>query len=764
VHRFDLSLVKATSFVLGYLILLILLSSGPADAFFPTDPQIPTGRQRMENSSKECAICHFRWIESFGREAPATASGSIDRGRQAGSSDMCLSCHDGSVVDSRLKVWTSSNHVSGKPPPEWVEVPTDKFPLDENGHMTCATCHSAHAIEDGADIATVIFLREPNVNSSLCIFCHARFSGDESIHHPLGKQTERVPRAILDAGGRTSSDGRDIFCQTCHEPHGSRNHKMLVLPPSRLCVSCHTEKSAELSDVTTDAMHRMGQTYSGFRPPREFVDIGARFGPRGELSCLSCHRMHRGAHREALLIEDNNQGSLCMQCHEVQRAVTGGIHDMERSAPDAVNIDGLTAAESGVCGVCHKSHGWARDRRPGEPANFPLCAECHLGGGLASDKRPYVELHPVNVAMPDDQQIDLPLKGLERIITCATCHDPHSDGDSVSMLRMSGNELCTHCHEGKQAVFAGLHDPVKSSWATERGFQSQGLCTECHPVHKIRDKPGIWTLLGEEGPDRLRCEDCHREDGLDEPVATRHLAKTMDLPLSFPLKGDGTSESGEIVCATCHEIHHEQKGNKLLRASREDSKLCLPCHPDSQSLLGTPHDFRHSDLDFPEILPEEIEESGPCETCHLVHDPQHGMGPWAFETDGGKDYVKSLCTSCHRPGQPGEKSIPEFPDHPDTALYNRVHSEQEGYFPTYNEDGEHSSTGAISCLSCHDPHLGTPVQESGPSTTPSAMGKFLRPYSQQKLCDDCHGKESIWRYLYFHKREVLPFYRPRSER
>ncbi|MHC4743793.1 MAG: hypothetical protein ACYS8Z_17900, partial [Planctomycetota bacterium] len=34
--------------------------------------------------------------------------------------------------------------------------------------------------------------------------------------------------------------------------------------------------------------------------------------------------------------------------------------------------------------------------------------------------------------------------------------------------------------------------------------------------------------------------------------------------------------------------------------------------------------------------------------------------------------------------------------------------------------------------------------------------RFLRPKAQQSLCADCHGDETLWRFLYYHKDRRAP--------
>jgi predicted CXXCH cytochrome family protein len=249
--------------------------------------------------------------------------------RQAGSGDMCLSCHDGSVVDSRFKVWSTRHHTTDAVPSPAVTIPTETFPLDDQGRMTCATCHTAHAVAGNSDLRTVIFLRQPNIDSSLCLACHPQHAQKSDRQHPLGRRDSPVPKVILDAGGKTSPDGHMVFCQTCHEPHGARNAWMLVLPPSELCIACHTDKAPEVSPPAGAPVHRIGHTYTGFKPPASLLEEKATFGPNGELGCLSCHRLHDASGAKPLLIRKNENSTLCLECHETEKAILGSPHDLD---------------------------------------------------------------------------------------------------------------------------------------------------------------------------------------------------------------------------------------------------------------------------------------------------------------------------------------------------------------------------------------------------------------------------------------------------
>jgi predicted CXXCH cytochrome family protein len=68
-------------------------------------------------------------------------------------------------------------------------------------------------------------------------------------------------------------------CTGCHDPHASKNQKMLVLPRESLCKKCH-----DLSG--TVHMHKVGAA-----PKTEFP-AGTPRGADGTTVCYTCHLFH----------------------------------------------------------------------------------------------------------------------------------------------------------------------------------------------------------------------------------------------------------------------------------------------------------------------------------------------------------------------------------------------------------------------------------------------------------------------------------------
>ena len=128
-------------------------------------------RPDKPDSAKKCAICHFEWVYPFyaeHRDGELIARSTHD---VVASAEMCFSCHDGSIADSRKTVFHDPGHRAGVVPSEKITVPKD-FPLDDQGGLQCATCHTPHALASKAGESIEIFFRVSNRDSNLCRSCH----------------------------------------------------------------------------------------------------------------------------------------------------------------------------------------------------------------------------------------------------------------------------------------------------------------------------------------------------------------------------------------------------------------------------------------------------------------------------------------------------------------------------------------------------------------------------------------------------------------
>ena len=131
----------------SYLFLLIVIL---VLQFKLSDAQMTAAPPKNPNSAKACAICHYRWIDTFFVEGRGSDLAEYTAEKVVATPDMCFSCHDGSIADSRARAFRTAQHKTNVPPPDHMQIP-DIFPLDEQGKMQCATCHTAHGVASGPD-------------------------------------------------------------------------------------------------------------------------------------------------------------------------------------------------------------------------------------------------------------------------------------------------------------------------------------------------------------------------------------------------------------------------------------------------------------------------------------------------------------------------------------------------------------------------------------------------------------------------------------
>ena len=151
-----------------------------------------------------------------------------------------------------------------------------------------------------------------------------------------------------------------------------------------------------------------------------------------------------------------------------------------------------------------------------------------------------------------------------------------------------------------------------------------------------------------------------------------------------------------------------------------------------------------------EVAALEITYAGQ-EVCSECHDD-------IFETKRESHHRGVSCEVCHGPAVDHAEAPDEItPSAPRGRGYcplcHGYNPARPSGFPQINPERHNPGKP---CMTCHDPHsTGSGLIEE--ELTPS-HGKFLRPTGSKSLCADCHGIESLWRFLYYHKdRNIKTF-------
>lgn len=700
--------------------------------------------QIVGGQARSCTVCHIEWIEPFSRGLPTeigepppstTELPSVSR------SEMCLSCHDASVVDSRRRVWLEHGHQTGMTPPASMKVPSH-LPLAD-GKIACRTCHSAHTGgKFEADFRTAVFMRVANVASELCISCHQdKTRGPEFGTHPIGGMPWPIPKTLVDAGAKVGPNPRELTCQVCHTPHGSKVDHLLVMGTSsnQLCLNCH--------DQMRPGMFREGgateHPLSPHVKPEQAAAVaamGTKLGPDDKLICLSCHKLHHGKGGRFMLADELTDGGFCIQCHSEKTPVLGSLHDLRTNHPEEKNRLGMTPQFGGPCSACHMFHRYARSPEPSKlDPGGGKCITCHQTGRCAESKVLGAANHP----------------GAH----CVDCHDPHNPARE-NFVRAESKNLCVKCHQEQMRLVGGPHDYRKTgeTWPAE-SLAAQDTCFSCHRPHGD-EATGLFRMAGAAGGSDAGCRVCHANyvwgaEGSLAALHPREMKSGMahgDLPLANAKEGDARG----VGCRTCHNPHVAAAENpSMLRAGEDQTPqtLCTTCHTEATALAFTSHSATG-------LTKAGLKTATMCAPCHVVHgdtttvDP-HRLWPKALAGEAaGHRAAEAHCTACHRDEGPAKR--PKIATHPEVAMKAVAAVQVDRSLPLWDKDGREDPEGQIACGTCHVPH-GQVLPEGeaefvgGLSRVEQKAARLmLRNFRPPNLCTTCHGGDALRRFLYFH--------------
>lgn len=694
---------------------------------------------------RACTACHSEWLEPLvrGESTPLMAPPETSREHPAVSRPRtCLSCHDGSVVDSRAKVWVEHGHRRGVQPPESMNIPPD-LPLPD-GLIACRTCHSAHA--RGAtdeSFKTAVFLRTQGPPGALCVRCHEDHTKGPALGtHPIGGMPWPVPQKLIDAGARTGQNPRELTCRVCHTPHGAKNDYLLVLgtDSNQLCLACHDRIRPGMFLEGAESEHPLSPPASA-EQVAAVKELGTKLSHDGKLICLSCHKLHHGKGERFMLADDLTDGKFCLHCHSDRKVLLETAHDLRKKFPEEKNRLGMTPHSGGPCSACHLFHRYARLPEKNDSDPRGQCITCHQDGRCGQAKR----LGPVN----------------HPHVHCAQCHDPH-EPENGSFLRAEPAALCGDCHDDETLLEEGPHDITMNASAWPKAAQERAdLCLSCHRPHGD-ETTGLFRVAGGEiGKSDAPCLACHKDKDWASAgkLAARHPRDVSKLVADheLPLLKAGGGRDERIGCRTCHNPHvAPTESEHLLRKPDDSGGLCVQCHMDQRHIALTGHTESR--------LAAAGVEAAACKPCHVLHADStqvesKALWPIALSfTPSAKEpdvITDRYCTSCHRPD--GVGPVPVRAVHPDVPLFNPFGSEAPGYLPLFDEDGNVAPRGKIACRTCHVQHgreiVEDPYEGAASSLSVAerrARRAEVRPFKPPNLCATCHGAAALRRYLYFH--------------
>jgi len=726
------------------------------------------------NSAKACAICHYRWIDTFFIEGKGSDLVAYQPDKVVATPDMCFSCHDGSVMDSRARVFNDYGHKSNIPPPDHMKIP-EIFPLDEGGKMQCSTCHTAHGVPSGTGIKESIFMRTSNRDSTMCRMCHPDPDGGiDAGNHPLDTTKQEIPAKLVAQGAVSGQKKNQVICETCHTAHGSPYEGYLVESSgeSGLCLECHRDKDIFRPDGKKKPFHIINARPVNVKIPESLMKRGAKLGDNGVITCETCHKVHNNKiERQLLLIPQDNKSGFCLTCHSDKASIADTKHNLVHSAPGEKNLAGQTVAEAGICSACHLPHKSARKLSAEKDFTTQLCLSCHQKGQIAEKFNLTGNTHPLevnpfekkdtNAALAtsdvDKEKLILPLFNKYGVqdkngkMTCSTCHDTHrlptdsskretshnENGNpirSTSFLRKRSPEICRECHNNKFSIANSKHD-LNQSAPAEKNILNQtpsqsGLCGICHLVHGSK-RGFLWAreVSAKKGTIvQGMCTSCHQEKGIakkkvhkgySHPLNITPAQKTS-LPL-FDARGK-SARDGVVKCHTCHDPHRWRPGSSEGKTAKDAgdgiaaTSFLRKSSPDvCRECHQNKFHIANSKHDLSKVAPKEKNsmQQTPSESgiCGTCHLVHNARGSYLWARKTTTQNARLAEQLCI--GCHNEKGLARkkiIKDHSHPVDIAPAEKGLTTTLPLFNKNGKNTDDGVMSCQTCHDPHRWDPLK------------------------------------------------------
>jgi hypothetical protein len=424
------------------------------------------------------------------------------------------------------------------------------------------TEESEKVIKDLHDIRIIKSRERPHdILNEACYACHPKEKFKfwlliyEKKEPKLTVEKKLVP--AIPAGGKKGAHKGKHFnfhaglgCNVCHYENPSQKNPKFIVEVNDLCKICHP----------STALHSLPEDEQKLRSLMKFIREGKLPGSSGEISCLTCHKIHesvfsmRKDYAQFLSgqEEQNPHGSklYCYRCHP-------GNVNREKE------VKFLTGSDlDKLCLNCH-----AKPEIPDSP---------HIWGVFSSEKTWKMDYlgYPLNRGK----------------LTCQSCHDEvcygSLDQENPHFLRggpyKNVDDFCFKCHMNTQVAFFSPHRQIG-----QFGRIIEESCVYCHSG--VPKDSTDWDNIQLADDEVSICGSCH--DIVPHP-GVNHLIKLpsemkerkiqyeKDHIVKIPLNQDGT-----VQCSTCHNPHSKGviKGDAGVGAGSkwrvaDFKEVCAPCH------------------------------------------------------------------------------------------------------------------------------------------------------------------------------------------
>lgn len=449
--------------------------------------------------------------------------------------------------------------------------------------LACASCHSAHTVGDGGSSAwnpqrvsdPLNTKRTVASTTDFCLRCHSIYGTNSargatdlapyviSFTAPGGLFTgwdKGSTQFGFKTSGHFTTSGTKALCETCHDPHGSNNARLLAWTrPStfttgtegtrdntstaaaeeNLCLQCHGNgvngrQAPGAADIATSIYSRFGHNVAISGAHSDTETLGSLQTNR-HAECVDCHDPHAakaGTHTQGLAVGgDVLRGAI-------------GVKPTWPSTPMSTPTT-LTPVRMGS--------------RGDEPEAY-LCLKCHSGtGGLpASERRADGSTYtPTDVAAEFNPNN-------------ASFHNVLGVGGMKTVFNVGGVDYFWSRPADSQYL--------KPGWTAD----SQVTCSDCHTSG---------SMTAAKGPHGSSVEFM-----IDPAYPADYSYASLDFR-----EVDGVWPSGQLICTKCHVFNRTQNvahgtstlilGPTPVHTREYGAEMrCTSCH------VGIPHGWKRPRL------------------------------------------------------------------------------------------------------------------------------------------------------------------------
>lgn len=242
------------------------------------------GNARNHMSAGSCQVCH--------REVPAAGAAFEQAGLRAGISAVCEQCH---------RMPARASHPVGVRPQ--APVALQRY-LDEQGRVTCVTCHDVH--QDDQELMAGKekgLLRGHVQGAAFCAACHEGRLPGTGRRHELAGSYAHLAGALVQREQGTLLDQRSTECLSCHDG--------VIAKAGRVDIRSGEYRHGLGPSHPVGVDYPTGAFTAGYADRATLPQAILLFD--GKVGCLSCHNLYSG--ERGLLVMDNTGSALCVACH-----------------------------------------------------------------------------------------------------------------------------------------------------------------------------------------------------------------------------------------------------------------------------------------------------------------------------------------------------------------------------------------------------------------------------------------------------------------